>query len=228
MRGPPLIPLNLLFYPYRQASIHARLTGTQAKSKISLMRVIAGIAKGRKLKAVPSETTRPITDRTKEALFGILDDWIIEARVLDLFSGTGAVGIEALSRGAAHVTFVEKSPAATRIIGENLRLTGLAAKALVKRGDVFNFLERPPPHGQAYDLIYIAPPQYQQIWIKTIQMIDRALDDWLLPDGAVIVQIHPVEYEELTLPNLVLYDERKYGSTLLCFYERNEPQRYTR
>ncbi|HXV99156.1 MAG TPA: 16S rRNA (guanine(966)-N(2))-methyltransferase RsmD [Anaerolineae bacterium] len=186
------------------------------------MRVIAGIAKGRKLKAVPRETTRPITDRTKEALFSILGDWIVEARVLDLFSGTGAVGIEALSRGAAHVTFVEKSPAATRIIGENLRTTGLAERALVKRTDVFKFLTQPPFPRQPFDLIYIAPPQYQQLWIKTIQMIDRTLNDWLLLDGAVIVQIHPIEYEALTLQNLTLYDERKYGSTLLCFYERNE------
>ncbi len=184
------------------------------------MRVIAGIAKGRKLKAVPGEATRPITDRTKESLFNILGDWIVEARVLDLFSGTGAVGIEALSRGAAHVTFVEKSQLATRTIGENLRTTGLAAKALVKRTDVFNFLEQ--PHGQPYDLIYIAPPQYKQLWIKTLQWVDRQLDQWLLPDGAVVVQIHPIEYEELALQNLVLYDERKYGSTLLCFYERAE------
>jgi 16S rRNA (guanine(966)-N(2))-methyltransferase RsmD len=186
------------------------------------MRVIAGTAKGRKLKAVPSEDTRPITDRTKEALFSILGSWIIEARVLDLFSGTGAVGIEALSRGAAHVTFVEKSQAATRIIGENLRTTGLAARALVKRIDVFNFLDQLPPHGQAYDLIYVAPPQYKQLWRKTLQKIDRQIDHWLLADGAVVVQIHPVEYEEVPLQNLVLYDERKYGSTLLCFYQRAE------
>lgn len=186
------------------------------------MRVIAGTAKGRKLKAVPSEDTRPITDRTKEALFSILGSWIIEGRVLDLFSGTGAVGIEALSRGAAHATFVEKSQAATRIIGENLRTTGLAARALVKRTDVFNFLDQSPPHDQAYDLIYIAPPQYQQLWRKTLQKIDRQVDQWLLADGAVVVQIHPVEYEEVPLQNLVLYDQRKYGSTLLCFYQRPE------
>ncbi|MCL4301602.1 MAG: 16S rRNA (guanine(966)-N(2))-methyltransferase RsmD [Anaerolineae bacterium] len=188
------------------------------------MRVIAGSAKGRKLKAVPSEDTRPITDRTKEALFSILGSWIIEARVLDLFSGTGAVGIEALSRGAAHVTFVEKSQTATRIIGENLRTTGLAARALVKRTDVFNFLDQSPPHGQAYDLIYVAPPQYKQLWRKTLQKIDRQVDQWLLAGGAVVVQIHPVEYEEISLQNLVLYDERKYGSTLLCFYQRPEAE----
>ena len=184
------------------------------------MRIISGAAKGRKLKAVPGDITRPITDRTKEALFSILGDWIIEARVLDLFSGTGAVGIEALSRGAAHVTFIEKSQAATRTIGENLRTTDLAGRALVRRDDVFKYLSQPGQPEQPFDLIYVAPPQYKQWWAKTTRLIDQRLDHWLLADGAVIVQIHPVEYAELELKNLVLYDQRKYGSTLLCFYER--------
>ena len=181
------------------------------------MRVIAGTAKGRKLKTVSGDTTRPITDRTKEALFSILGNWIIEARVLDLFGGTGAVGIEALSRGATHVTFVEKSHAAVRVIQENLQTTRLAERALVRRGDAFKLLAQPPP--QPFDLIYIAPPQYQQMWSRAVQDIDEQLEEWLLPDGAVIAQIHPVEYEAVPLQNLMLYDERKYGSTLLCFYE---------
>ena len=181
------------------------------------MRVIAGTAKGRKLKTVPGDTTRPITDRTKEALFGILGDWIIEARVLDLFGGTGAVGIEALSRGAAHVTFVDKSHLATRTIGENLRMANFTDRALVKRLDAFKYLAQSPP--QPFDLVYIAPPQYQQMWAKAIQILDQQLNEWLLPDGAVIAQIHPIEYQNLELQKLVLYDERKYGSTLLCFYE---------
>ena len=187
------------------------------------MRVIAGSAKGKKLKAVPGEATRPITARTKEALFNILGDWLIEARVLDLFAGTGAVGVEALSRGAAHVTFVDKSRAATRTIGQNLHTTGLAKRALVKRGDAFDYLRQSSPPDPAFDLIYIAPPQYKRMWVKAVEMIDPRLERWLLPGGAVVVQIHPVEYEELRLPNLVLYDRRKYGSTLLCFYEQLEP-----
>ena len=181
------------------------------------MRIIAGTAKGRRLKTVPGDSTRPITDRTKEALFSILGNWIIDARILDLFGGTGAVGIEALSRGAAHVTFIEKSQPATRTIGENLRLTNLAERALVRRSDAFKYLAQTPP--QPFDLIYIAPPQYQQLWAKAVRTIDQRLGQWLLPDGAVIAQIHPIEYEELELQNLVLYDERRYGSTLLCFYE---------
>lgn len=186
------------------------------------MRIIAGTAKGRKLKTVPGDATRPITDRTKEALFSILGSWIVEARVLDLFGGTGAVGLEALSRGAAHVTFVDKSQAAIRTIGQNLQIAGLAELALVRRGDAFKFLAQSPPDGQPYDLIYIAPPQYKQMWVEALKIVDQQLDEWLLPDGAVIVQIHPVEFEETNLQNLVLYDQRKYGSTLLCFYERAE------
>ena len=186
------------------------------------MRVISGTAKGKRLKMVPGDTTRPITDRTKEALFNILGDWIVDARVLDMFGGTGAVGIEALSRGAEHVTFIDKSRAATRTIGENLRTTNLASKAYVKRQDTFKFLQAPPANLQPFDLIYIAPPQYKQMWVNAIQHLDQQLNQWLLPDGAVIVQIHPVEYQTLELQNLVQYDERKYGSTLLCFYERTE------
>lgn len=183
------------------------------------MRVIAGTAKGKKLNAVPGDITRPITDRTKESLFNILGSWIFEARILDLFGGTGAVGIEALSRGAAHVTFIDNSLVAVRTIGENLRNTMLAPRAYVKRNDAFKFLKQPPPELQPFDLIYIAPPQYKELWTKAIHEIDQQLDTWLLPDGAVIVQIHPVEYQALPLQNLALYDQRKYGSTLLCFYE---------
>ena len=186
------------------------------------MRVIAGTAKGRKLKTVPGDTTRPITDRVKEALFGILGNWIVEARVLDLFGGTGAVGIEALSRGAAHVTFIEKSQTATRVIGENLRITALSDRAYVKRGDAFKVLAQMPLQNQPFDLIYIAPPQYKNMWAEAVQMVDEQLAEWLSPGGAVVVQIHPLEYEDLILRNLVRYDERKYGSTLLCFYEWNE------
>lgn len=184
------------------------------------MRVIAGTAKGKRLNAVPRDTTRPITDRTKEALFSILGNWIIDARVLDLFGGTGAVGIEALSRGAGHVTFIDANRAATQTIGENLRLTGLADRAYVKRTDAFKFLKQPPADLPPFDLIYVAPPQYKQMWLEALRLIEAQLDRWLLPDGAIIAQIHPIEFQAVELQHLTLYDERKYGSTLLCFYER--------
>jgi 16S rRNA (guanine(966)-N(2))-methyltransferase RsmD len=178
------------------------------------MRVVTGKAKGRKLKSVPGGETRPITDRAKSALFSILGDGVVGARFLDLFAGTGQVGIEALSRGAAEAVFVEKSPAALRTIRENLALTGLAGQARVVRADVFTFLRGEP---EPFDYIYIAPPQYQGLWAATLQAID-AVPGWLATDGQAIAQIHPREYQDLLLRHLVLVDQRRYGSVMLCFY----------
>ncbi len=180
------------------------------------MRVISGTARGRKLRAVPGEGTRPITDRVKESLFNILGTDVRDARVLDLFAGTGGVGIEALSRGAKEAVFVEQGRAALETIRANLVSTGLAGRARVVRADVFTFLSRPPD--ARYDYAYIAPPQYKELWKQTLLAID-ANPAWLSEDSEVIVQIHPREFEPLPLEHLALIDERKYGSTLLCFYE---------
>jgi 16S rRNA (guanine966-N2)-methyltransferase len=190
------------------------------------MRVIAGIAKGRRLKSVPGHVTRPITDRAKEALFNILGDFVVGARVLDLFAGTGAVGIEALSRGAAEVAFIDKSPAALRTLRENLQHTRLADRAIVLRTDAFKYLSGPIE--VPFDLIYVAPPQYKGLWADALRAIDRC-PAWLstYPEGEggiVVAQIHPREYQDLALENLLEYDQRKYGSTLLCFYELAESQ----
>jgi len=178
------------------------------------MRVIAGKAKGRKLYAVPGPGTRPITDRAKSALFSILGDDVREASFLDLFAGTGQVGIEALSRGAARAVFVELHHAALRVIHSNLALTGLAAQAEVRRNDVFHYLGALP---QPFDYIYIAPPQYRGLWSQTLKVLD-AMPAWLADDGWAIAQINPVEYEPVVLDHLTLFDQRKYGSVLLCFY----------
>lgn len=178
------------------------------------MRVIAGEAKGRRLKSVPGTSIRPITDRVKESLFNILSPRIEGARFLDLFAGTGSVGIEALSRGAEQAIFVEKSRAVLAVLKENLRLTGFADKAEIIAADVFQALER-MDRGQ-FDIIYLAPPQYKGLWAKTVEAIDK------LPihaeGGLVVAQMHPKEYKELPLQRLRLVDKRRYGSTLLCFY----------
>lgn len=179
------------------------------------MRVISGSAKGIQLQTVPGHGTRPISDRVKEAVFNILGDAIVGSRVLDLFAGTGSVGIEALSRGAEVAVFVEKHPRAINTIRSNLRLTALEAGSRVLRADVFRFLAGPP---EVFDLIYIAPPQYQGLWSKTLLALDAA-PQWLAAHGVAIVQIFPKEMETMPLTSLQLTDERKYGSTLLCFYE---------
>jgi 16S rRNA (guanine(966)-N(2))-methyltransferase RsmD len=178
---------------------------------------VAGLAKGRILTAVPGAATRPITDRVKVALFDILAPEISGASVLDLFSGTGAVGIEALSRGAARVVFVDSEPAAIRVIHENLKRTGLSSGAQVVRTDAFRFLDRRGV--PAFDVIYIAPPQYRGMWREALQQVDRRAE-WLVPDGQAIVQVDPREFTEVHLTVLREVDTRRYGSTLLAFYER--------
>ena len=178
------------------------------------MRVIAGKAKGRQLHSVRGPGTRPMTNRAKAALFSILESDITGADFLDLFSGTGQVGIEALSRGAQRAIFVEQGPAALRAIQSNLEATRLGENASLVRADVFRYLEGPP---QPYDYVFVAPPQYRGWWIRALQLIDRK-PEWLQEDGWVIVQINPTEYESVELANLVLFDRRTYGSVMLCFY----------
>ena len=178
------------------------------------MRVIAGKAKGRKLKSVPGEGTRPITDRAKSALFSILGHDVIGCRFLDLFAGTGGVGIEALSRGATEAVFVEQSRAALRTILQNLANTGLADGGRVVRADVFAFLTRPPT---PFDYVYVAPPQYRGLWASTLRALDRQ-PDWLREDGWVIVQIDSREFEAIPLQMLAQFDKRTYGGVTLCFY----------
>lgn len=179
------------------------------------MRVIAGSAKGIQLQAVPGSGTRPISDRVKEAVFNILGESILDSHVLDLFAGTGSVGIEALSRGAEEAVLVEMYPKAVATIRTNLQRTRLQARARIVKADVFKFLAG---ESQAFDLIYVAPPQYQGLWKKTLLALD-ARPLWLAPEGLVIVQIFPKELEPVPLANLCLSEQRKYGSTLLCFYE---------
>lgn len=183
------------------------------------MRVIAGIAKGTQLQPVPGAGTRPITDRVKEAVFNILGMDIIGARLLDLFAGTGSVGIEALSRGAAQAVFVEKQAKAIATIRDNLRRTRLQANARVVKADVFRFLTGEP---EPFDFVFIAPPQYQGLWSKTLHTLAEH-PGWLKPDGFAIVQIFPKEWEPLALTNLELTEKRQYGSTLICFYETPSP-----
>ena len=182
-----------------------------------LMRVISGKARGRKLKRVPGVSTRPIMDRVKENLFNILGDFVPGSRWVDLFAGTGQVGIEALSRRAAEVIFVDNVYAAVRTIKDNLRHTQLADDAKVLKMDAYRYLDSPA--GAPVDLIYVAPPQYKGMWQKVMLILDQRPSKYLNEDGLIVVQIDPKEYQELELANLIVSDQRRYGSTLLCFYE---------
>jgi 16S rRNA (guanine966-N2)-methyltransferase len=154
------------------------------------VRVVAGSARGRRLVAPDGRRVRPTTDRVREAVFNALVslDLVADAEVLDLFAGSGALGIEALSRGAAHATFVERDARVRTVIGDNLRTTGLADRATVVAGDAERFLggDEPP----SFDLALLDPPYEYDAWPSLLATIrattvviesDRAIElpaDW--------------------------------------------------
>lgn len=181
------------------------------------LRVIAGKAKGRKLKSVPGDTTRPVTDRVKEALFNILAGDVINSHWWDLFGGTGAIGIEALSRDAAFVRFTDSNRAPVETIRFNVEQCGFLEQCEIRRGDAFTFLSGTPD--RQFEYIYIAPPQYKEMWSNALGYLDEN-PGWLSHDGWVIVQIDPKEYKALSMENIEEFEQRKYGTTLLVFFER--------
>jgi len=208
---PTLYPVYLV-YLYTCIPVYL---STLSTSIMSGLRVIGGKASGHNLRSVPGETTRPITDRAKESLFNIIGADIEGAAFLDLFGGTGSVGIEALSRGAEFARFVEIDRQAIQTIRHNLEHTKLEGAAEVLRIDAFALLSRPAD--RHFDYVYIAPPQYQGLWKQALLGLD-ANPSWLSEDAWVIAQIHPREIEGVELQNLVEFDQRLYGAVLLVFY----------
>jgi 16S rRNA (guanine966-N2)-methyltransferase len=176
------------------------------------MRVIAGVARGQPLMAPRDRGTRPIADRVKETLFAILGDRVPDARVLDLYAGSGAIGIEALSRGAAHATFVEHSRSALTALRTNLERTHLAEHAIVSALDVERFLAMP---GEVpWDLAFLDPP-YE---VRAIVAPLRALEPHLAPDATIVVK----QFWRTDVPELAgfrLARQRRFGETMLSFLE---------
>jgi 16S rRNA (guanine(966)-N(2))-methyltransferase RsmD len=175
------------------------------------MRVIAGRYGGRRLQAPPGLDTRPTSDRVREALFSILGERVGGARVLDLFAGSGALGIEALSRGAAEATFVDSAPAALRAIRANLEALG--AQAEVRRADARRFLGGASGDARQYDLVFLDPPY--RLAERLGSELTAALAAVLAPGAAVIAESDRRAPLELELPIL---DERRYGDTLIRIY----------
>jgi 16S rRNA (guanine(966)-N(2))-methyltransferase RsmD len=164
---------------------------------------------------VPGDTTRPITDRAKESLFDIIAGEVVDSHWWDVFGGTGAVGIEALSRGAQFVRFSDRERLAIDTIRWNLEHCRFADRAEIRRGDAFALLASPPD--RRFDYIYIAPPQFKDMWSQALSVLDEN-PGWLSDEYEVIVQIAPKEHRSLDLVNLAESEKRKYGSTLLVFY----------
>jgi 16S rRNA (guanine966-N2)-methyltransferase len=176
------------------------------------MRVIAGTARGIPLVVPRDRATRPIADRVKETLFGIVGERVIDARVLDLYAGSGAIGVEALSRGAGHVTFVERGREALAAIRENLGRTRLAADTSVRAADVLRFLA--DPAGDRYDLAFLDPPYAERAILAPLERLVPHL-----APGALVVVKHFWRTSVPTVAGLTHLRERRFGETALTFLE---------
>jgi 16S rRNA (guanine(966)-N(2))-methyltransferase RsmD len=180
-------------------------------------RVIAGSARGRRLRA-PGEGTRPFGDRVKQTLFAILEPDLPGARVLDLFAGSGAGGIEALSRGAAAAIFVERDAAAARVIDENLRATGLSEKARVIRGDAIAYLKTAATNAP-FDLVLLDPPYAESGLMEAALARLGAADQPLLASDAWVVAKHFWRTPPPPAAGLLAsVRNRRFGETALTFY----------
>jgi 16S rRNA (guanine(966)-N(2))-methyltransferase RsmD len=188
---------------------------------VSTPRIISGKARGVRLSDVPGNVTRPITDMVKSALFNILGQDIVDSSMLDLFGGTGSVGIEALSRGAAYVRLIDQNHGAVTTIKANLEKTKLKDGAEVFLTDAYVLLRQKPD--RRFDYIFVAPPQYKGMWQRALEELDKN-PGWLAEGGWVVVQIDPLEREERAFAHFQKFEERKYGNTLLIFYEQGEVQ----
>ncbi|MGC7870439.1 16S rRNA (guanine(966)-N(2))-methyltransferase RsmD [Desulfosporosinus sp. SYSU MS00001] len=148
------------------------------------MRIIAGEMRGRILKAVEGMLTRPTSDKVKGAIFNVLGERIIDARVLDLFSGTGNLALEALSRGAREAVLVEKSHNALEVIQENIGRLGLGPKTKVLHMDAFKYLEN--CSDEAYDLIFLDPPYHKELVLQSLKTLSSST--YLAPNGVIIAE----------------------------------------
>ncbi|MEW5953690.1 MAG: 16S rRNA (guanine(966)-N(2))-methyltransferase RsmD [Bacillota bacterium] len=183
---------------------------------VLVLRVISGSAKKRRLKAPPGRSVRPTADRVKEALFNILAERIPGCTFLDLYAGSGGIGIEALSRGADYVTFVEKDARVLKVLGENLQLTGLEGRAETVPGDVDVVLERIAGQGRKFDVIFMDPPYRQNLAVGTLA---RLSGYGLLRDqGLLIIESGKEEKMPVCSGLLKMIRQERYGDTMLSFY----------
>ena len=179
------------------------------------MRVITGKARGVQLKTPDGQLTRPTTDRVKEALFSIIQFEIPGAAVLDLFGGTGQLGIEALSRGAKSAVFVDAREDACKLIRENLKRTKLEQDARVVRGDYMEYLKR---CREKFQIIFLDPP-YAEVFLENSLKVITEID--ILQSGGIIVAERPLGKElPWEFEGFIRSRDYKYGSTLLTIYRK--------
>ena len=183
----------------------------------NILRVISGTAKGHGLKTVKGDTTRPTSDKVKGALYNIIAPYIGDSSVLDMFAGTGSLGIEALSRGAASAVFFDRSQQCCGIIKENLQHTKLTDKASVYTIDFTAGIEKMYKEGRKFDIIIMDPPYNKNFIQEALKLL--TINDIMMDDGVIIAE-HSIKDE---LPEscgrIKAIDTRKYGDTMITIYK---------
>ena len=184
------------------------------------MRIIAGLAKNRKLKAPPGQDTRPITDMIKEALFNVLANQVSEAVFLDLFAGSGSVGIEALSRGAKQVVFIDSSFNAIKVIKNNLEHCRLTTGAEVYKNDVFKALDILHKKNASFDIIYIDPPFTNPDIFDEVMLYLDDKPELLDSEGIIIMRTQSKRNLPEQYTNLIKKRKNEYGESVLHYYSK--------
>lgn len=178
------------------------------------MRIIGGSARGRKLKCPRGRGTRPTPDRVRESAFSIIGDRVVGSRILDLFAGTGAMGLEAVSRGAEKAVFIENDPAALKILEANILGCGFGRKTIVVRSPVNRFLSR-GDFGDGFDVIFADPPYGSEEGTLTLMALSKHAKS--LPESLVVLE-HASRDTVIQPPGLQVVEKRKYGNTTLTFF----------
>jgi RNA methyltransferase, rsmD family len=186
------------------------------KRKEIRMRVTAGTLKNRKIKSREGRETRPTLERIKEAIFSIIGDKVVDAKFLDLYSGTGNIAIEALSRGAKRAVMIEQDKEALRIIIDNIDTLGLTNVSRAYKNDVSRAIEILGRKNEKFDIIFLDPPYKENISILTIEKVS---ENNILAEGGIIISEHSI-YEKMPekIGNFVKYDERNYNKKIVTFY----------
>ena len=181
------------------------------------MRIIGGILGGRRLKAMKGPLIRPTADRVKEAVFGILGKEVVAGRVLDLCAGTGALGLEALSRGASFAVFVDKHPRACRLVEENLRGMGFADRGEIRCRELHRAVTELAKEGSTFDLLFFDPPYGEGMIGSGVAKIGTA--GLIHPEGVLVVEAGRHETVPWP-PEFVCRRTERYGETMVYFLRR--------
>lgn len=181
------------------------------------MRVIAGVHRGRRLLGPKGQAIRPTSDRVKEALFSIIGERIMGARVLDLYAGTGSIGIEALSRGAMHVTFVESQREALRLVESNLRQCGFQQSSTICACQARKFFTHPTYWSGPYDIVFCDPPY--ELAPDVMDLVNESGRHWLAEDAIVILEHGRKTVLPMTLGSLYQVKRYDYGDTALTRFQ---------